>query len=130
MVLNDIDIPVKRLQLDLISGSLVPTQNKSLFIKGPIPMDWVEKVAKLPGKALNVAMAICWLHGMAKGKPIKLTKKALNYLNVSRDAAGDAVKRLEEAGLIHATRSHGRCHVVSVLFGNPSDPQKNKTQNI
>ena len=71
---------------------------------------------RLPGKALNVALAISWLFGMAKNAPVKLTKKALTHLNASRDAATDGVTRLEDAGLIRVTRSPGRCHVVSVLY--------------
>ena len=114
--MNDQNIPVIRLQLDRNSGVLVEVPLKDLFLKGPIPMDWLSRAARLPGKAINVALAICWLSGMAKNAPVKLTKKALALLNVSRDAATDGVTRLEDAGLIRVTRSPGRSHVVSVLY--------------
>ncbi len=114
--MNDQNIPVIRLQLDRNSGVLVEAPPKSLFLRGPIPLDWLGRAARLPGKALNVALAISWLFGMAKNAPVKLTKKALALLNVSRDAATDGVTRLEDAGLIRVTRSPGRCHVVSVLY--------------
>ena len=118
--MKDQNIPVKRLQLDRNSGVLVEAPHKSLFIKGPIPMDWISRAAGLPGKAVNVALAIFWLHGMAKNSPVKLTKRALSLLNVSRDAASDGVARLEAGGLISVERHPGRCHVVSVLYNKPA----------
>jgi hypothetical protein len=114
--MNDQNIPVIRLQLDPTSNVFVESPPKSLFLRGPIPLDWLGRAARLPGKALNVALAICWLHGMTKNAPVKLTKKALSHLHVSRDAATDGVTRLEAAGLIRVTRSPGRCHVVSALY--------------
>lgn len=114
--MDDRNIPVKRLQLDRNSGLLMGSPPKRLFLRGPIPMSWLSRAARLPGKALNVALAICWLHGMGKGAPVKLTKKALAHLNVSRDAAGDGVARLEGAGLVRVTRHPGRHHIISALY--------------
>ena len=118
--MSDQNIPVIRLRLDRNSGVLVEAPIKDLFLKGPIPLDWLGRAARLPGKALNVALAICWLHGMTKNAPVKLTKKALSHFNVSRDAATDGVTRLEDAGLIGVERHPGRCHVVSVLHNKPT----------
>src|SRR4051812_21148750 len=100
----DPHVPVKRLQLEVASGKLIGAPKKLLFLRGPIPLEWLAEAAGLPGKTLNVAVALWWLHGMAKAKPFKLTASALKYLNVKRDAASAALVHLERAGLIQVER--------------------------
>ena len=114
-LITDKVMPVRRLQLDVISGKLVSAPKKSLFLAGPIPLDWLHKAAELPGKSLNVAFAIWWLNGMSKGKPLKLTRLSLNSFCVKREAASAALNRLEMAGLIHLQRSHGKRPTISIL---------------
>ena len=111
----DRGVPVKRLQLDTTTGKLVESPKAALFLRGPIPLDWLGSAAALPGKTLNVGIALWWLHGMAKGKPFKLTQKALQTLNVERDAAGAALVRLEKAGLIRVVRKAGQRPTVSMV---------------
>ena len=123
--MNEPNVPVKRLQLDPNSGIFVEAPIRSLFLRGPIPLDWLDRAAHLPGKALNVALAICWLIGMSKSRPVRLTRKALAHLNVSRDAATDGIRRLEDAGLILVVRNPGRCHVVSALYEQADPPALN-----
>ena len=98
---DDSDIAVRRLRHCSAEGQLVLTPRSAPFLKGPVPLEWLNKAAILPGKALNVAIAIWWLQGMAKGKSLK-------YLNVKRGAASAALERLEAAGLIQLTRSPGQ----------------------
>ena len=112
---SDRDIPVKRLQLNVVTNKLMPIPKKELFLRGPIPLEWLVRAAALPGKTLNVAIALWWHHGMAKDQPFKLTRRALKYLNVERDAAGMALTRLEQAGLIQVDRKPGRRPTVTIL---------------
>ena len=116
----DRDIPVKRLQLDTSTGKLVAARKAALFLRGAIPLDWLGCAASLPGKTLNVGIALWWLHGMAKGKPFKLTQKALQTLNVERDAASAALARLELAGLIRMERKPGQRPMVSMVVVSAS----------
>jgi hypothetical protein len=111
----DLNVPVKRLQLNRASGTLVEAPMKVLFLRGPIPMDWLSNASNLPGKTLNVAVALWWLHGMANKKPFKLTQKALESLNVGRDAASDGLVRLEQQGLIRVERKTGQRPIISIL---------------
>ena len=113
----DHHLPVKRLQLDASTRKLVESPKAALFLRGPIPLDWLGSAAALPGKTLNVGIALWWLHGMAKGKPFKLTQKALQTLNVERDAASAALVRLELAGLIQVMRKLGQRPTVSMAVG-------------
>jgi len=112
---SDIHIPVRRFQLNVETGTLVEIPQKAPFLRGPIPLAWLSEAAKLPGKTLNVALALWWRHGMARGKPFKLTRKALKTLNVERDAASAGLARLEQAGLIQVERKPGQRPTVSIL---------------
>ena len=67
------------------------------------------------GQSQSLKGALWWLHGMAKGKPFKLTQKALQTLNVERDAASAALVRLEVTGLIRVVRKPGQRPTVSVV---------------
>jgi hypothetical protein len=114
---SDRQIPVKRLQFNFASGVLEVAPKKELFLRGPIPMDWLTKATVLPGKTLNVAIALWWLHGMSKGKPFKLTQAALDYMNVERDAASNGLRRLERTGLIKVERRPGQRPMIAIVIG-------------
>lgn len=113
--ISDSQHPVRRYQWHHDTGAYVATPQKKLFIRGPIPLAWVSAAANLPGKTLNVAMALRWLEGMNKGKPFKLTRKALKMVNVERDAASAGLNRLEQAGLIKLERKPGQRPYISIL---------------
>ena len=112
---TDRQIPAKRLQLDAASGILVASPKKELFLRGPIPLEWLSKASKLQGKVLHVAIALWWCHGMAKGKPFKLTQMALSSLNIKRGAVSAGLARLEQAGLIRIERNPGQRPTISII---------------
>ena len=115
MYIDDRSIPVKRVRHDSSTGQYIDAPMSVPFLKGPIPMAWLNAAAKLPGKTLNVGIAIWWLAGMSKTTAFKLTRKALNQLGVSRGAALDALRRLEENGLILVKRLPGQRSTVQIL---------------
>ena len=115
MYRDDRSIPVKRIRLDSSSGQYIDAPMSVPFLKGPIPMAWLNVAAKLPGKTLNVGLAIWWLAGMSKNTSFKITGKALDQLGVSRDAASDGLRRLEENGLILVKRLPGQRSTVEIL---------------
>lgn len=108
-------IPEKRLRFDSTTKQYVEYQNRELFIKGPIPLNWLAAAAALPGKTLNVALAIWWLAGMSKAKEIHVTAAALKHFVLSNDAYLDGLNRLERAGLIKLARRVGSRARVSVV---------------
>lgn len=112
----DRNVPVRRLQLDRTSGVLAAAPREALFLRGPVPLEWLGRAAALPGKTLNVAIALWWRHGITKGKPFKLTQQALKYLHVERDAAGAGLVRLERAGLIKVERRAGQRPIISIVI--------------
>lgn len=86
------------------------------FIKGPISLEWISAAAHLPGKAINVALALSWLSGLNKSKEkLKLTNKAYELFNVSRPTALKALNSLEDAGLVKVERGPGRKNRITIL---------------
>jgi hypothetical protein len=91
---------------------------KKHFIKGPIYLDWISPAAQLAGKAINVALAIHWLHGMNQGKPFKITQSALTKFNLSNDAYLDGLRKLEKAKLVSVLRKPGQRALIMVIECN------------
>ena len=120
---GDRAIPVKRLRYSPSSTGtkLVEVAITKPFLKGPIYLDWLSAAARLPGKAINLALAVRWLVDMNGGNPAKLTAKALALLNVSEDACSDGLRRLESKGLITVTRQPGQRPTVGIR--QPAQPR-------
>lgn len=85
------------------------------FIKGPLPLDWVQRAAALPGKALHVGLCLWYLAGLTQSKRVRLTSKTTQAMGVSRDAKGEALKRLAQAGLIRVEQCPGCAPEVDLL---------------
>ncbi len=113
-------IPVVKLRHTL-GGRFNCVRLGDLFIKGPIPMAWLSCAAKLPGKAIQVALALFWLAGMTPKDKIKMTQQALNLFNVSNDAYHDSLPRLETAGLIKVWRAIGQRAQVKIIPNGESN---------
>lgn len=44
---------------------IYPVNKKEMhyFLKGPVPLSWLSRSARLPGKTINVSILLCALHG-------------------------------------------------------------------
>jgi hypothetical protein len=85
------------------------------FLKGPIPLLWLETAAKLPGKCLHVGLALWYLAGVQKSNAVALGNARLQKLGVDRDAKARCLKALQEAGLITVDQQPGRNPRVTFL---------------
>ena len=87
-----------------------------LFLRGPISWKWISTAAKLPGKALHVAIAIWFLHFINK-KPLtlRLSSKVLRGLGVTRFSGYRALEALEKARLVEVERRRGRNPMVKII---------------
>ncbi len=108
-------IKEKRLRFDNQTGQFIELRKQDLFLKGPIPLLWLSTAAALPGKALNVALAIRWVSDLSKAAEIYVTKAALQHFGLSEDAYRDGLKRLEQAGLVGVFRRTGQRARVRIL---------------
>jgi len=120
-VISDSSLPTKRVRFNSTTKQWEDAPKKPLFLKGPIPIPWLSEAAKLPGKAINLALAIQWLVGMSGGKPVKITATALEYFAISKDAYRDGLNRLEAAGLIKVERTQGAKPLVSINIKNTTN---------
>ena len=78
-------------------------------------MGWLERAARLPGKAFAVGVLLWFQRGIAPHRPVRLTHVLLDRFGVDRKAGYRAVRSMEAAGLIRADRSYGRCALITVL---------------
>lgn len=88
------------------------------FIRGPIPVPWLERVCRLPGKnGLVVALAIWFLAGLKNQKyDLKLTTAILKKFGLTdRSAKSRALEALENGGLIRVERQSGKNPLVTIL---------------
>jgi len=85
------------------------------FMKGPIPLNWVQAASKLPGKSLHVAIVLWFLVGIKKSKTVKLTQLLLTQFGVNRNSKYRALKALAEAGLITFCSTSGKNPLVTIL---------------
>jgi hypothetical protein len=87
------------------------------FIKGPLPLDWIHRAGTLNGKTIHVALELFRLVGFRTDglKTVELSNKQLSKFGVSRDAKYEALKRLQEAGLIRIEQHSGRLPKITLL---------------
>jgi hypothetical protein len=96
-----------------------------LFVKGPIPWNWLVIATRaLPrGKALHVAIVL-WFQAHLQNSPtVKLSATRLRELGVDRHAGYRALDALEKAELVKVVRRPGRLPTVTLL-DSPSPLQK------
>ena len=92
-----------------------PGTMKGPFLKGPISWTWLSAAARLPGRALHVALSIRLLTGIKKSSRIALSVSKLLLLGVSRHAAYRGLTALEAEGLVSVDRHRGRKPMVTVI---------------
>lgn len=88
------------------------------FLRGPIPGDWLERAASLPGKALNVGLAVWHLSALKKRKSVRLSSQALTRFAVTPTATYRALRALEQARLVQVERHKGRRPIVRILHAD------------
>lgn len=103
-----------RMIFDPHAGELVVTVPKKRFIAS-IPFGWIQHATALPGKTVQVALALCFLRGVKQSLTFKVTQEALSLSNCSRQAYYKALINLEKAGLIEVERPPGQHATVTLI---------------
>jgi hypothetical protein len=85
------------------------------FLKGPIPLNWLNRASQLPGKSLHVAVAIWYLAGLNKLSTIKLNQAVVSGFSVTRHSKYRALACLEKARLISVHKAPGCLPVITIL---------------
>ena len=86
-----------------------------LFIKGPIPLDWLKKANNLGGSTGLVATMLWFYAGIACSKTIKLDSKIDDVTGLTRQTRQGILKNLEWHGLIKLFPQRGGYPRVTIL---------------
>jgi DNA-binding transcriptional ArsR family regulator len=101
--------------LELSNVTRLQSDRESSQLCGPIPWAWLLPAIRLPGSALQVAMA-CWLSAeAARTAEFELVLGDWADLGLSRQAAGRGLDALVSAGLVSVTPRAGRSPIVLIV---------------
>ena len=93
----------------------IPRQTGA-FIRGPIPLAWLEVVLRLPGRApLAVALALVYQSGLEGATTVRFTHKLMQRFRVAPRSASRTLERLQAEGLVRIHRPPGSCREVEIL---------------
>lgn len=81
----------------------------------PVNFTWLGHAAKLPGRTMNVAMAIWFVASLHKTPTIRLAPYVLRMYGVSRDCCYESLRRLSDAGLIALKTRRGALPVMTLV---------------
>lgn len=108
-------LPVRR--KEKTSHQLVARQ-QGAFIRGPIPLAWLDGVLSLPGRGpLVVVLALMYQSELERSPSVRVTHKLLQRFGIPPRTSHDALAKLEAAGLVAVTKRPGRCREVEILPG-------------
>jgi DNA-binding transcriptional ArsR family regulator len=85
------------------------------FLKGPIPLAWLEIAGRLPGKALLVGLHVWFQAGLRNSRSVPLNQSRLARPGMSDKTVRRGLRALERAGLVTVDRKPGRKPIVTLL---------------
>jgi hypothetical protein len=86
-----------------------------LFLRGPIPLRWLQLASTCGQRAEAVALLLWYLAGLQGGSPVKLTRATLELLKVHPRTGRRVLVRMVALGLVRAEFHRGRSPVVTIL---------------
>ena len=93
----------------------VPERQRGYFLKGPVPLRWLQHAARLPSPAFIVGIGIWFWSGMRKSSTVRVSGRMFP-LPLSRYAVYRGLSHLETAGLIVMRRRHGHPAIVTLAL--------------
>ena len=87
------------------------------FLRGPVPLAWLEAAGHLPGKALHIGIDLWFYAGLRHGAaefPYSVSGAARRF-GMGQANASRALAALEQAGLVGVQRAPGRRARVCIL---------------
>ena len=100
--------------LELVSK--VPRKKKGhQFLKGPVPMWWLEEAALASQKAALLGVLLWFAAGIQKRWQVSLTGPLLKRFGFTRKPAYHHLKTLERERLVVVSRRRGKAPLVTIL---------------
>lgn len=100
----------------------IPRIKRNPKIPKLVRMDVLEAACHVAGKACQLLVGLMLLVVIRGTPTVPLTRRTMARVNVSREAAGPALRRLEEAGLVKVWRLPGRASRVCLLEPGKTTP--------
>lgn len=91
------------------------SHRQSRFLKGPIPMAWIDRAARLPGRALHVALIIWHRAAMQRKELIHLSASVYHSHGIPLATAKRALRALEQAKLVVVQHQRGKAPRVRLI---------------
>ena len=88
----------------------------------PIRLDTLEAASAIPGKALNLMVGLWLMASISKSPTISMTRRLMKRINITRFGTSDALRRLENSGVVAVSRLPGRASRVTILQPGTSVP--------
>jgi hypothetical protein len=88
-----------------------------LFLKGPVPMWWLELARKQGGPALWLGTCLWLLRGLRKSDTFVLSNVFLDEHGMQPDAKWRALRKLERVGLVRVERRGRKNPTVTIIDG-------------
>jgi hypothetical protein len=90
-------------------------KRKGRFVRGPVPLDWLEAAAGCGGKAVAVAVLLWYRRGVTRSPEVIVGRTLRDRFAVSQQSFRRALASLECAGLVMVERSVGRSPRITLL---------------
>ena len=76
------------------------SRSTHLFLKGPIPLTWLQRAAALGSPALRVALGLWFQAGLKRSRELRASNRKLGVLGLSDRRVQRGLALLEAGGLI------------------------------
>lgn len=111
--INKFKIPTEFQSIEPNIRAIAPVDK--MFLKGPIPLTWLQNASKCSGRSLHVGVVLWFYSGMIRTATVPLNLSRLVDWGIPRDAARRALVQLERAGLVTVDRGVGRKPSVTII---------------
>ena len=97
---------------------------KTPFLRGPIPLSWLQKAMKLGGTAISVGIVLWYYRGLKKSLIFKIgIQDIAGLIGRSWLTAKRGLIALERRGVISISRHQGRKHLIEIHEIDDEDTQ-------
>jgi hypothetical protein len=92
------------------------SKTRNLFIKGPIPYDWITIATSLGKSPGLVGLGLWFYKGLNNSYTFKIDHKLDDLCSISRQTRQDSLRKLDKAGLIKLTQPLGAYPHIQILL--------------
>ena len=92
------------------------SKTRNLFIKGPIPYDWITIATSLGKSPGLVGLGLWFYKGLNNSYTFKIDHRLDDLCSISRQTRQDSLRKLDQAGLIKLSQPLGAYPYIQILL--------------